>query len=168
MLGTTDATATSVSGSLLTWLSFKYRKQQQQTSKLQRPLLWCRWDLPPALLWTGFSACSTLMLLGCLCWLGWSQSCTWFYYRPVVTALLELMEATVWLPLGWTPRSSRPRVPPESRALLLISYICLQGARFQFQRLLLYFHELWASTSFNGNAGENVFHLIIYILLYTV
>lgn len=65
----------------------------------------------------------------------------------MVTASLE---STVWLPLSWTPHSRKPRVPPGSRAVLIISYICLQGVCFQLQRLLLYFHELWASCPWMG------------------
>lgn len=57
---------------------------------------------------------------------------------------------TVQLPLGWTPHSSRPRVPSENRAVLIISSICLWGACFQLPRLLLYFHELWACCPWMG------------------
>jgi len=53
-------------------------------------------------------------------------------------SFLDLMEdavPSVWLRLGWTPRSSRPRVPSEGRAALTISCVYLQGACFPFQRL---------------------------------
>lgn len=156
MLGTTDGTATSVSGSLLTWLSFKYRKQRQ-TCKLQRPLLWCRWN-PPALLWTGFS-----VALSCF----WAVCVGCGRVPCFITNRWSLLSWTSWNPLGgflWAGHPTAAGPGSQQKAgLLIISYICLQKACIQLQRLFLYFCELWASCLWMGMQEKTCSACIIIV-----
>lgn len=131
MLGTTDDTATSVSGSLLTWLSFKYRKQRQ-TCKLQRPLLWCRWN-PPALLWTGFS-----VALSCF----WAVCVGCGRVPCFITNRWSLLSWTSWNPLGgflWAGHPTAAGPGSQQKAGLSLSSVIFVSREFVFSFKGYYF-----------------------------